>query len=132
MERIEIVINKIKGNKFVVVMGTENNSGVKEVCNNTKEIADTIQNYVESRIMEKRTIEDKMQDFQLGEVDIRREIFEAIDGAKDLNLGLENGDYVDIKEVKYRDVYLTDGSILNITTKELIDLYYIVKAKKEA
>lgn len=53
MGRIEIVITK-KGKKFIVVMGSENNSGVKEICNNTKEIADEIQNYVENRIMEQR------------------------------------------------------------------------------
>lgn len=53
MGRIEIVITK-KGKKFIVVMGSENNSGVKEICNNTKEIADEIQNYVENRIMKQR------------------------------------------------------------------------------
>lgn len=53
MGRIEIVITK-KGNKFTVVLGNENNSGIKEICNNTKEIADKIQNYVENRIMEQR------------------------------------------------------------------------------
>ena len=78
-----------------------------------------------------KTLEDKIQEFQLSEVDIRRDIFNAIDGAKDINLGLECGDYVDIKEVKYRDVYLRDGSILNISTKELIDLYYIIKGEQK-
>lgn len=51
MDRIEIVITK-KANKFLVVMGTEHNSGTKEICDNSVEIADTIKNYVECRIME--------------------------------------------------------------------------------
>lgn len=78
-----------------------------------------------------KNIDEKIAEFQNIENGLRMELLKMLNGVKNISLGLENGDYVDIQEIKHRDIILTDGTTLNITTKELIDLYYIAKNKNK-